>query len=133
MKYARLFILFVCTVSLVGTSIGQKLSIKDKTQSNNTILVIKDEKASDTDILNQQFDLDSFSMNEEVRITRSAEKAPETPAASVERVVEKKSKNDYVKVYGAVPPPRTSKVKMKKRKIKYKKKRKKYRGFCFSF
>jgi len=136
MKYGREILMFVALLGIILPVFGQKMSVKDKfrnTQSNNTIVIIKDHKASDADILNQQFNLDSFGMDDEVHITRAA--APNTDVAPQvkERSLTTEEKFGYTKVYGAVPPPSKRSYKTKKRKVKYKKNRKKSRGFCYSF
>ncbi|MEL6986669.1 MAG: hypothetical protein AAGK97_02475 [Bacteroidota bacterium] len=121
----------------IGTfALAQTASIKDKFRANengNTIVVIKDEKASDQDILNQQFDLSNFSMDDQVKITRAIVNVPNVKAETKERNNVQYKTISFHKVYGEVPPPRASKIKHKRKKVKRKRARKKYRGACYAF
>jgi hypothetical protein len=133
-KYLGKILVFSTLLGTIFPAFGQKMSVKEKyAESNGTTVVIKDDKASDVDILNQQFNLDSFGMDEEVRITRATTPNTSVAPQQKERNLTTEEKFGYTKVYGAVPPPRNNKVKTKRRKVKFNKKRKKARGFCFAF
>lgn len=71
MKHLMLITLLVFSMNIVGTSqVKQKFRDKDNT---STIVVIKDDKAIDTDLLDSHFDLAQMNMSDQIMITTKPE------------------------------------------------------------
>lgn len=122
---------FLLTIS--GFSQEKKVKEKFRAQNGQTINVVKNDKANDKEILNEQFDLASIGMNEEVRIYRnqaaSLNVAPAKESRTTEVAVTKSSspKSSYV------PKSSGRRVKMKKVRLKKRRKNKRYKGTCYAF
>ncbi len=80
MKYLSLLVLFTCLSLQFGFSQVKKQFLDNK--SSKTTVVIKEDAASDMDILNSQFDLNSIGMGQEIRITTQQD-PPKQPKAEV--------------------------------------------------
>ncbi|MFK8010334.1 MAG: hypothetical protein AB8H03_28530 [Saprospiraceae bacterium] len=81
MKYLSLLVLFTCLSLQFGFSQVKKQFLDNK--SSKTTVVIKEDAASDMDILNSQFDLNSIGMGQEIRITTQQDPTPKQPKAEV--------------------------------------------------
>lgn len=79
MKNVMLGMILTFSMSIVGTS-QVKEKFRDR-KNTSTIVVIKDDKAIDTDLLDEHFDLSSMSMNDQIMITTKPE-APSIPEAT---------------------------------------------------
>lgn len=78
MKYLSLLVLFTCLSLQFGFSQVKKQFLDNK--NSKTTVVIKEDAASDMDILNSQFDLNSIGMGQEIRITTQQDPLPQPKA-----------------------------------------------------
>jgi hypothetical protein len=79
MKNLMLLMLLTFSISIVGNS-----QVKDKFRdrdNSSTIVVIKEDQAIDTELLDQHFDLSQMSMNDQIMITTKPEQ-PSIPEAT---------------------------------------------------
>ena len=79
MKYLSLLVLFTCLSLQFGFSQVKKQFLDNK--NTKSTIVIKEDAASDMDILNSQFDINSIGMGQEIRI--KTQKDPPQPKAEM--------------------------------------------------
>jgi len=82
MKYLSLLVLFTCLSLQLGFSQVKKQFLD--TKNTKSTVVIKEDAANDMEILTSQFDINSFGMGQEIRITTAPPAQPKAEVALAE-------------------------------------------------
>ncbi len=129
-----------------------KRQYKDEKVPKQTVVIKEGSSMSDMEILNSEFDLDDYTVGEQIRITTEnlPEQAPETPEVlqeeeilvSVDRTSKVHKPAPDARVIKAAPKkstyvqgtyPRKSNSKIKNKRVRKKKRKRRNRNKCYRF